>query len=961
MTPSGNRTSPPLDSASTERSDAAASRVDGVDIPPGLEATLLDRLAADIVASLRRGERPSAAELTPRYPELAGSVESYIRSLTLLEESSSRRHGPTVLAQPADPFSRQLGDFRLLRELGRGGMGIVYEAEQVSLNRRVAIKVLPRSPLFNQRTLTRFEREATAAARLHHSNIVPVFGLGEQDGVRYFVMQCIDGSGLDDVIPEAESLLHKMPRLDSRVDPCQLPTMRRDARTAAAWLVSPPEDNVAISLLHAPSQTTNRPPSPPDDGAASTGHYCKNVARIGLQIAEALAYAHRHDVLHRDLKPANVLLDDTGHVWLADFGLAKLLEDEALTESGDLVGTIRYSPPESFQGEYDARSDLYQLGLTLYELLTFRPAVRAANHPQAIEAVLREQLQAPRKLQPHVPRDLETIVMKCLAYEPDRRYASAELLASDLRRFLHDRPIQARRIGAVERTWRWCRRNRAVASLTGLSVLLLLLIGVVSTASFFREARLRREADTTTETALSALDRVYMAFVPNWSTIGEAAESGSLTASSEVAQLLEELVQFYDKLAAQSNDETDGRSPPEAVRALRRVGQIYVRLGNFEKAKETYGRAVQRLGGLRAANDLDVALERARVFNDLGIVYWANREIEESYESHKVAEDLLNRRDAAGSLPASDDWQFELARTWYLLGRQARGRFGGVPLRPVITRSAEIFDLDFRSQRREEVLASAVELLEPLAARTMHPEHRHLLAVCYREHCNPMLLRDGRPVDPTILKSIEILEHLIEEYPEHLGYRYSLCLACHWYTIPFEYDSATLPAALQRSERGLAIAQELAQQAPQEWIFRAIQVDILLQMTVFLKRYEQPDAALAACRRATDLAQMLWEQYRFPAFGYWLGNVRLFEGDALTMLQQSEEAVQAYQRSIELLDLSLVHNPHWGHVVYRDLKDAWNGLTTNYSAMDRGDEAAAAQEKARRFLLLYESALASRE
>ncbi|MGD9856602.1 MAG: serine/threonine protein kinase, partial [Planctomycetaceae bacterium] len=546
------------------------------------EIDSLDRMADEVVAALRRGEQPSPAELAERYPEFAGTLDGYIRSLTLLEASSSRHHGPMLTARQDDPFSRQLGDFRLLRELGRGGMGIVYEAEQVSLHRRVAIKILPRSPLFGERTLARFVREATAAARLHHSHIVPVFGLGEQEGVRYFVMQCIHGSGLDVVIPEAARLLGGLECPLARDRLIHDPAAHDEVIAAAARLVCSARDD---RLITPPAETSGagkalptingqRPSEQHPSKAGFPGSapsYWKNVARIGVQAAQALAYAHDNDVLHRDLKPANMLLDQQGKLWLTDFGLAKLGEDESLTESGDWVGTIRYLPPEYFRGEYDCRSDLYQLGLTLYEMITFRPAVQAANRQQALGAVLHSRPERPRKLHPEIPRDLETIVMKCLAEEPGVRYASAGLLADDLCRFLQDRPIHARRVGVLERTWRWCRRNRAVAALAGLTTAMLLVIAVVSSVAYLRESRLRREADRTTQTAIQALDHVYAAFVPGWSTVGEAAESGPLMASPEVAQLLEELVQFYDRLATEHGREAQPQAFPDAVKALRRV------------------------------------------------------------------------------------------------------------------------------------------------------------------------------------------------------------------------------------------------------------------------------------------------------------------------------------------------------------------------------------------------------
>jgi hypothetical protein len=226
------------------------------------------------------------------------------------------------------------------------------------------------------------------------------------------------------------------------------------------------------------------PGSSGQSSLSESGHqYWQSVARIGIQVAEALAYAHAQGTLHRDIKPSNLLLDTRGTVWITDFGLAKEADSGDLTHTGDLVGTLRYMAPERFGGKSDPRSDLYGLGLTLYELLTLRPAHDVADRNKLIALVQHEEPPRPRKLNPEVPRDLETIVLKAIAKEPEHRYATAAALAEDLKRFVEDKPIQARRVGQVERLWRWCRRNRAIASL--LAAVALLLIAVTAVAVTF--------------------------------------------------------------------------------------------------------------------------------------------------------------------------------------------------------------------------------------------------------------------------------------------------------------------------------------------------------------------------------------------------------------------------------------------------------------------------------------------
>jgi serine/threonine protein kinase/WD40 repeat protein/tetratricopeptide (TPR) repeat protein len=444
----------------------------------------VEQLAEEFVERYRRGERPALSEYTSRYPRWADEIRELFPALVMMEQlkpaagdATGAFDGPATESKPLD----RLGDYRILREVGRGGMGVVYEAEQESLGRHVALKVLPAHALFNPTYLERFRREARAAAKLHHTNIVPVFGVGECDGVAYYVMQFIRGEGLDRVLDDLRRL------------------RKRDGTPEGV----PSGESMAASLLSgrfaAPTLVPGEPlPPPPQSEPASgsalsaadgseTGYY-RSVARIGLQAADALAYAHRQGVLHRDVKPSNLLLDTQGIVWITDFGLAKAEGSGELTQAGDIVGTVRYMGPERFDGRSLPQSDVYALGLTLYELLALRPAFDDTNRARLVQQVLHALPPTLRKVEPRVPRDLETIVLRCLAKEPAGRYPTAEALAEDLRRFLADRPILARRASWPEQLWRWCRRNPAVAGLLAAVALLLVAIAVITSTLAVRLA-----------------------------------------------------------------------------------------------------------------------------------------------------------------------------------------------------------------------------------------------------------------------------------------------------------------------------------------------------------------------------------------------------------------------------------------------------------------------------------------
>jgi WD40 repeat protein/serine/threonine protein kinase len=397
----------------------------------------LDQLAEEFISRLRLGERPSISEFCARDPARAAEIHEFLSAVAMLEEVRPRTEtlcGSAV--EPArlnlaDSAPVMLGDYRLLREVGRGGMGIVYEAEQHSLHRRVAIKVLPVWATASQSQVRRFYREAASAAALHHTNIVPVFGVGEDAGVHYYVMPFIEGSGLDKV----------------------LANVRRTPRTPAS-------DSSTATL----------------SGSGET--HWRDVASIGLHVAEALDYAASQGVLHRDIKPSNLLLDSQGTIWVTDFGLAKRADGEDLTATGDVLGTLRYLAPERLHGVSDLRGDIYGLGITLYELLTLNNAFSTLDRSHLAELILHHEPKSPRAVDPAIPRDLETIVLKAIAKQPTDRYQSAADMADDLRLFLEDRPIRSRRIRPTERMWRWCRRNPLLASLEA-AVALLCLSAVV--------------------------------------------------------------------------------------------------------------------------------------------------------------------------------------------------------------------------------------------------------------------------------------------------------------------------------------------------------------------------------------------------------------------------------------------------------------------------------------------------
>jgi eukaryotic-like serine/threonine-protein kinase len=420
------------------------------------------RALEEYLAACERGSRPDRRRFLEDHASIASSLAACLESLDCLQRavphfggSLEEQISPFVSAGQDKPPGR-LGDYRLLRELGRGGMGVVFEAEHLSLGRLVALKLLPLNGAMDPRQVQRFQVEVQAAAHLHHPHIVPIHAVGCESGIHYFAMQLIPGRSLAALIGELRE--RAAGQSGSRVR----------ARTGALRAL-------ASGAASSPQCLADR----------HAGAFFERAVRLGIQAAEALDHAHGLGVVHRDIKPANLLVELHDHLWVADFGLARLQGDSGLTATGDLVGTLRYMSPEQAlarRGVVDHRTDLYSLGATLYELLTLRPAFSGGDLPTLLHQVCDEDPLPPRKIDPRIPRDLETIVLKAMAKEPVNRYATALELAEDLRRFSAGQPILVRRPSMADRAARWSRRHRGMLFSLGL---MLVVFDILDHAPFF--------------------------------------------------------------------------------------------------------------------------------------------------------------------------------------------------------------------------------------------------------------------------------------------------------------------------------------------------------------------------------------------------------------------------------------------------------------------------------------------
>jgi len=398
---------------------------------------------ATAVARLRMGLEPHDPQ-TPQEPS---------------PSKTSEANGFGVGLEP----NLQLGDFCLEQRLGSGGMGVVYQARQVSLNRPVALKVLPSSLVGDASAIERFHREARAAARLRHPNIVTVYAEGLEQGICYFAMEMVEGEPLDRIIED----LHAAKASD-------------DGQAASSAKGYP-----AGQQRLQPATEASPPPPPPCllRTCRSAREYFDMSAHLISEVADALAYAHEAGIIHRDVKPSNLILAHDGRLVLLDFGIARLCKEQAMTLTGSFVGTPRYMSPEQIAGRHDNvdhRCDVYSLGATLYELLTLQPLFDGHTREQIIGQILGEDPPRARQVEHRIPIDLETICCKAIERDPDRRYHSTRELAEDLRRYLSGAAIKARPAGSMDRVVKLLRRRKIAAVLAGALVLALVLAGGIA-------------------------------------------------------------------------------------------------------------------------------------------------------------------------------------------------------------------------------------------------------------------------------------------------------------------------------------------------------------------------------------------------------------------------------------------------------------------------------------------------
>lgn len=780
-------------------------------------------LVEDFLARYRDGERPTIEDYARRHPAIAEALRDILPlALSMEHLKLDKQVTPDGSVTLAGRKLEQLGDFHLVREIGRGGMGIVFEAIQQSLDRTVAVKVLPKQTLLDHNALLQFEREAKTAAALHHPHIVPIFGTGQCDGMHFLVMQLIDGVSLKEMI-----------RNDGPMD-------------------------------------------------------VERSATIAYQIADAIAYAHRKDVLHRDIKPANILIDSSDNALILDFGLARGYYDDP-TESKSLSGSLRYMAPERFSGNADQRSDIYSLGLTLYEMLSGKQAFVQQDISEIMAAVSHHRLRPLSEVMPTIPKDLQTIVAKSIHQDSVQRYSTMLDLQEDLQRFLADEPIRARRSSVLHRGWRWSRRNPKLAFSLGLTIGAMILATVASLTAYGLNRRIQQqttmalaESEKTVDVALQSLDQTLDALaMPSARDNDFGLLLGEIAPSPQMANLLEGMRPLYDRLAEQSPTRPDVLI--RMIDAMIRLSQIQRQLGELSKANQTLEDGLMQL----RTRCPEVGLDEHNQNRMAAMLHF------EQGRLHLLALD-----DEAARVAFQRALQF----AQHLSGKEARSQMLlakihvelGTPSRP--QERAQIISQDqltfFLSN-----LDRAEAMLKRVPRENDMDSTQHALLQSRIWLARSMLPLGNDLADRHTQRAIDILGAASEKHPADVELRYILSETLGRIELRrVANDAPSVNRAIERLERALSVLTPLRRDFPETTLFKFSEVHLWHKLAHIAARMQDYDGALAKLQQAIELQQELVD--RWPnAFQYrcWLAIIYHSLAEVHLETKNYDDATSAYK------------------------------------------------------------------
>jgi serine/threonine protein kinase/Flp pilus assembly protein TadD len=816
-----------------------------------------ERLAKALEGHLLELERGHAADeeaLLAAHPELAGHLRACLAGLHSLHKAAAVSNGASQPLTPLEPAEKRLGDYRILNEISRGGMGVVYEARQISLGRKVALKVLPFAALLDQKQIARFNHEAQAAAQLNHPNIVPIYAVGCERGVHYYSMKFIEGQAVDQAIHELRDLTESS--APGSTAPARFPETIRRADTGSA---------ISAAL------------------AINSRDYFRTVADLGIQAAEALHHAHQYGIIHRDVKPSNLLLDVQGKLWVTDFGLARLPEEAGLTKTGDMLGTLQYMSPEQAGGKsslIDPRTDVYSLGITLYELLTLRPAFEGSDRQELIGRIVEDEPARPRRINSSIPLDLETIVLKATAKNREERYGTAKELADDLRRFREGMPTLARRPTLAGRIAKWGRRHRKAVRASAAVAITMVVGLIVAICLIVRAQGHTAEALKKSEDNVAKAEKYFRQArqVVDQFGIRHAEQLAAVPGAEPLRQgLLGETLSYYQDFIKQADEDPSLRA--DLATTYFKMGAIREELGGARQALAAYRHAetiFKQMADEQPADGRHLA-EVAVCQNNIG---WLLSQMGNTVDARAAYHDAIATQERLVAEHDGDArFRSDLALTYGNLGLLEQQTGDTV-------KAAQAFGQSLRIQ-------------EDLVRR--YPDdtaYQSGLAIGYNNLAYALSQAKGEDAQRCYQAAIEIQKKLAGEHPRELGYARNLALSYN--------NLGALEAHLGRRDQSkaayreaIATQEQLVRKAPAVVQFRR---DLAVSYNNLGRGYsESGDAAHAgeSFRQARDILEKLAKDYPDELnYRSSLAGVLNNCGMMLEQLGRLDEAAAAYRQAI---------------------------------------------------------------
>ncbi|OHB85407.1 MAG: hypothetical protein A2V98_12700, partial [Planctomycetes bacterium RBG_16_64_12] len=793
--------------------------------------------------SVRRkhGDKASVEEYLRRFPDLPSAEGQFELTLPAAGDRTKRLD----LAQTLPPSHvggekagktelGSFGNYELLGEIGRGGMGVVYRARQRSADRIVALKVIRRDRLealprdTQTSAIDRFWHEAQAAARLEHENIVTVYEVGEVEGQPFFSMRYVEGRSLSEILQQGPI----------------------ENRRAAGYLEP---------------------------------------------VARAVQEAHSRGILHRDLKPQNILVDSkTGRALVADFGLAKLTEGGGeLTRAGEVFGTPSYMSPEQAKdsAHVTAATDVYALGATLYHLLTARPPFQAATPVETLRQVIDQEPPPARQLNPSIDRDLETICSKCLEKEPSRRYVSAERLADDLARYQRGEPIQARPIGPIERSVRWCRRNPVTAVLIASTFTLLVVALVGTTIGLVQASLARQEAEAAREQSEESFRQARAAVDNFFTRVSEDTLLNQPGMQRLRQELLSEALEYYQKFLTQRGDDPTIRDELAATHF--REGCITEDIDSPRSALASYRRAcrVQQELVAERPDDRQRLQALGNTLNAIGRALHRQGKLDEAREAHRQAIKIRER--LAQETPHESQFKRTLANSYMNVGLVER-------------------DLGQRDESRRHF-----ETAQALRKEILHRDEedldvrRDLGKGCYNLAVLEMMAGNSPGARKNFDEAIRLSQELLNQDPHDLGNQHflALCSRCQADVILSAPNgtAADRESALGLYETALGLTGRLALANPDVAQYQAELAGLHMNRGALERALGRPAEALASFEQAQAALKTLVEKHpEVPRYQADLAGVEMMLGDLQREHKDPYAAMHSFKDAYDTLE-SLVN------------------------------------------------------